>query len=109
RLYLAAIHYNKNSDRPQAVDKTGKPAVVTTFPKYTSDCKIRAKKVPPKYDYVKELKRLLLARIHNGRQCYDKEWDAILKKKPVDLSSERQKPSKDEARDLHKSRFPKKK
>ena len=34
RLYLAALHFNENSDREQAVDKEGKPRFSVRFPKF---------------------------------------------------------------------------
>ncbi len=34
RLYLAALHYNENSDRLQAVDQDGRPRYDLRFPKY---------------------------------------------------------------------------
>lgn len=34
RLLLAALHYNENSDRLQAVTKDGRPCYTIRFPKF---------------------------------------------------------------------------
>ena len=34
RLYLAAMHYNENADRAQALDKHGQRRFAIKFPKY---------------------------------------------------------------------------
>ena len=49
RLYLAAMHYNYNADRPQAKDKKGNPATSVYFPKFKDEGQVRIKKVPAKY------------------------------------------------------------
>lgn len=35
-MYLAALHFNENSDRPQAVNRNGDPIYAVSYPKSRS-------------------------------------------------------------------------
>ena len=42
---LAGMHYNYNANRPQAINKYGKPATKTSFPKFKAgEASVRVRK-----------------------------------------------------------------
>ncbi|XP_077548003.1 uncharacterized protein LOC144160657 [Haemaphysalis longicornis] len=57
RCTLAALHYNENAGRDQAVTKAGEPRWQLNMPKAgTGDCTVVAIKKPPTYKYVARLR-----------------------------------------------------
>lgn len=53
RLLLAALHYNENSDRLQAVTKDGRPCYTMRFPKFKKgDYSVRKEKTCATYGII---------------------------------------------------------
>ena len=71
-MYLAAMHYNANSDRLQAFNKqTGKPLYRISYPKYYKGrALVRVKKTAPSYSK---------SRIYNKLSIDEKLYILILK------------------------------
>lgn len=50
RLYLAAMHYNENANRPQAETKDGVPLFKISFPKARKgECIVKPQKTQPTF------------------------------------------------------------
>lgn len=67
RLRLAALHYNENSYREQAMTQDGIPQVRVVYPKYKKGaCSLKKVLVKCTYNYVKELKATVYDMVMNG-------------------------------------------
>ncbi|CAN7943196.1 unnamed protein product, partial [Ixodes hexagonus] len=60
RTYLAALHYNENAGRPQAVTKGGERRWVVKFPKATKGAVVVPCKTDCTYGYVEEIMTVVL-------------------------------------------------
>ncbi|CAN7947329.1 unnamed protein product, partial [Ixodes hexagonus] len=60
RTYLAALHYNENAGRPQAVTKGGERRWVVKFPKATKGAVVAPCKTDCIYGYVEEIMTVVL-------------------------------------------------
>ncbi|CAN7995733.1 unnamed protein product [Ixodes hexagonus] len=60
RTYLAALHYNENAGRPQAVTKDGELVWVIKFPKAKKGAVVAPRKTGCTYEYVGELMAAVL-------------------------------------------------
>ncbi|CAM4598848.1 unnamed protein product [Leuciscus chuanchicus] len=104
RLYLAAMHYNENSDRHQATTTAGQAVFKFVFPKSKKgECTAKPVKIDPTYNYVDELISLLVNKVFLDPTPYTEELHAV--PIPPPLSSEYEKPSKEEVIARHVSRF----
>ncbi|XP_065146034.1 uncharacterized protein [Paramisgurnus dabryanus] len=104
RLYLACMHFNENSNRPQAKTKTGKPVYRLLFPKAKKgEYSTRPLKTQATYCYVYRLMDFLFEKVILDPVPYMEEIHKI--KVPETLSSQYERPSMEEAISRHKSRF----
>ncbi|XP_063064480.1 uncharacterized protein LOC134456839 [Engraulis encrasicolus] len=104
RLYLAAIHFNENANRPQAQTADSVPLFKISFPKSKKGgCTIERQKIPPTFGYVDVLMDLILDEVFVNPAPYT---DAMLTiRVPEDLSAQFNKPDKEEVIARFVSRF----
>lgn len=99
RLYIAAIHYNENKDREQALTKPGDPRYSIEFPKYKKGGHIVRKILcNPTYNYVEELFEELFKSVKSSHYIE-------LPSPPPPLCSQYDHPEKDTAVSAFQSRF----
>ncbi|CAM4649718.1 unnamed protein product [Leuciscus chuanchicus] len=97
-------HYNENSDRHQATTTAGQAVFKFVFPKSKKgECTAKPVKIDPTYNYVDELISLLVNKVFLDPTPYTEELHAV--PIPPPLSSEYEKPSKEEVIARHVSRF----
>ncbi|XP_063058185.1 uncharacterized protein LOC134451650 [Engraulis encrasicolus] len=86
RLYLAALHFNENSGRPQATSADGEPLFRVAFPKsQTRECTDKPVKVEPTYRYEEDLVDLVFDKVFPDPTPYVEE---VLKiPRPPDVPS----------------------
>ncbi|XP_063058186.1 uncharacterized protein LOC134451666 [Engraulis encrasicolus] len=86
RLYLAALHFNENSGRPQATSADGEPLFRVAFLKsQTRECTDKPVKVEPTYGYEEELVDLVFDKVFPDPTPYVEE---VLKiPRPPDVPS----------------------
>ncbi|XDV42669.1 hypothetical protein PO909_011287 [Leuciscus waleckii] len=104
RLYLAALHFNENAGRPQASTAAGEPLFKVVFPKYKKR-QYFAKSTFRECNnfYVDNLLELIFENVVVDPTPY---MDDILKISiPEDLTSQFDKPDKQEVIDSYVSRF----
>ncbi|XP_073720047.1 uncharacterized protein [Misgurnus anguillicaudatus] len=64
RLYLSAMHYNENGDRPQAKSQKGEPLFKISFPKARKgECSAKPHKTEPTFGYVADLMNLIFEEV----------------------------------------------
>ncbi|CAM4650060.1 unnamed protein product [Leuciscus chuanchicus] len=104
RLYLAVLHFNENAGRPQARTAAGEPLFKVVFPKYKKrQYFAKPVKVEPTFQYVDNLLELIFENVVVDPTPY---MDDILKISiPEDLTSQFDKPDKQEVIDSYVSRF----
>ncbi|XDV33410.1 hypothetical protein PO909_003834 [Leuciscus waleckii] len=100
RLYLAAMHFNENADREQAMNLESKAVYRIMFPK--------SKKGQPtvksvKTGYVKDLMRLVCVEVFEDPANYVEELRKV--PIPVSLSEQFDRPAKEDLIARHVSRF----
>lgn len=85
RLYLAAMHYNENADRPQAETEEGVPLFKISFPKSRKEeCRVKPQKTQPTFGYVADTMDLIFEKVFVNPVPYT---DALLAiPVPEDLS-----------------------
>ncbi|XP_052472998.1 uncharacterized protein LOC128029320 isoform X3 [Carassius gibelio] len=85
RLYLAAMHYNENADRPQAETEEGVPVFKISFPKARKEeCRVKPQKTQPTFGYVADTMDLIFEKVFVNPVPYT---DALLAiPLPEDLS-----------------------
>ncbi|KAL2079798.1 hypothetical protein ACEWY4_025542 [Coilia grayii] len=95
RLYLAAMHYNENANRPQAQTAEGVPLFKISFPKSRKgECRVKPQKTQPTFGYVTVLMDLIFEEVLVNSTPYT---DALLTiHVPEDLSAQFEKPDKEE-------------
>ncbi|XP_073710642.1 uncharacterized protein [Misgurnus anguillicaudatus] len=104
RLYLAAMHYNENGDREQATTTSGQPMFRIVFPKSKKGgCTAKPIKTAPTYDYVSDLMKLVFEEVFPDPATFVDELKSI--PVPTTLSSQFEKPSKEEVIGSRISRF----
>lgn len=104
RLYLAAMHYNENAEREQATTTSGQPMNKVVFSKSKKgECTAKPLKAAPSYDYVADLMKLVFEEVFADPAPFVEE----LKQIPIPsfLSSQFERPLKEEAVDRHISCF----
>lgn len=93
RLYLAAMHFNENTGRPQATSSSGELLYRLNFPKSKrGEFSMKPVKVDPTYDYVDELMDLIFGKVFEDPGTYEAEVQKILI--PDGLSAQFEKPDK---------------
>ncbi|KAL3873816.1 hypothetical protein ACJMK2_028655 [Sinanodonta woodiana] len=98
RLHLAALHFNENANRPQAMTNSGTSRYQISFPKYKKGGYIvKEVKEDCTYKYVEELIAALEEMV--------KEPEPVDRQIPPPLCSQFQRPDKLNAVQAHKSRF----
>ncbi|KAM7285079.1 uncharacterized protein ISCGN_032053 [Ixodes scapularis] len=105
RTRLAILHYNKTSDRCQAVTQQGDPCfTVTTSKARKGHATAREKKTNPTYEYVGKLVQEVMA---SNEQCTSLDEAAIAKKRifPAPMNAAFTRPSKRELVEARRSRF----
>ncbi|XP_057206770.1 uncharacterized protein LOC130564597 [Triplophysa rosa] len=96
RLYLASMHFNENSNRPQAKTKTGKPMYRLLFPEAKKgEYSTRPLKSQATYRYVNNLMTFLFEKVIPDPLPYMEEIHKI--KVPETLSAQYGRPSMEEA------------
>ncbi|RXN07569.1 hypothetical protein ROHU_032261 [Labeo rohita] len=104
RLYLAVLHHNENANREQATTSAGEAVYKMIFPKSKKgECTVRPLKTDPTYNYVEELLRLVFEEVIVDPTPFVSQLNTI--PIPTDLSSEFERPSKEETAGRHVSRF----
>lgn len=98
------MHYNENADRPQAQSITGEPLFRVCFPKAVKgDCRAKPVKTEPTFKYVADMVDLILEKNFIDKAPY---MEAVLAIPiPEDLSSQYQRPAKEEVIASYVSRF----
>ncbi|KAL2076355.1 hypothetical protein ACEWY4_028056 [Coilia grayii] len=91
RLYLAAMHYNENANRPQPQTAEGVPLFKISFPKSRKgECRVKPQKTQPTFGYVTVLMDLIFEEVLVNPTPYT---DALLAiHVPEDLSAQFEKP-----------------
>ncbi|XP_063046055.1 uncharacterized protein LOC134440057 [Engraulis encrasicolus] len=104
RLYLAAIHFNENANRPQAQTADGEPLFKISFPKSKKgECTVKRQKTPPTFGYVDVLMDLILEKVFVNPAPYTDAMKAM--RVPEDLSAQFNRPDKEEVIGSFLSRF----
>ncbi|KAI7803826.1 hypothetical protein IRJ41_012114 [Triplophysa rosa] len=104
RLYLAAIHYNENRDREQAVTTSGQPIYKVVFPKSKKgEATTKPLKTPPSYEYVTDLMKLVFEEVFTDPAPFVEELKQI--RVPASMSSQFDRPSMEEVVGRHVSLF----
>ncbi|XP_051283271.1 uncharacterized protein LOC127378466 [Dicentrarchus labrax] len=103
RLYLAALHFNENADRPQATTSAGEPLFRLHFPKWKKgECTAKPVKQPT-FHYVDEILDLVFEKVFPDPGPYT---DEVLKISiPEDLTAQFERPDKKEVIDHYVTRF----
>ncbi|XP_078124388.1 uncharacterized protein LOC144529259 [Sander vitreus] len=92
RLYLAAMHYNENADRPQAKTQEGEPLFKIYIPKARKgECRAKPQ---PTFGYVADMMDLIFEEVFVNPTPYTAALLAI--PVPEDLSAQYEKPDKEE-------------
>ncbi|KAL2093122.1 hypothetical protein ACEWY4_010434 [Coilia grayii] len=104
RLYLAAMHYNENANRPQAQTAEGVSLFKISFPKSRKgECRVKPQKSQPTFGYVTVLMDLIFEEVLVNPTPYT---DALLAiHVPEDLSAQFEKPDNEEVIANFVSRF----
>ncbi|XP_067237056.1 uncharacterized protein [Chanodichthys erythropterus] len=104
RLYLAAMHYNENANRPQAETEDGVPLFKISFPKARKgECIVKPQKTQPTFGYVADMMNLIFEKVFVNPTPYT---DALLAiPVPEDLSEQYEKPDREEVIASFVSRF----
>ncbi|CAN7977712.1 unnamed protein product [Ixodes persulcatus] len=112
RVYVAALQFNENGDRPQATTKEGKKRFLVKRPKQTKRPIASPMKGPCTYAYVQELMKETLAlngpfprSVHCHYRSYRAAREANCVEAPPSLSSGFERPNKDLLISNHRSRF----
>ncbi|XP_026128189.1 uncharacterized protein LOC113108962 isoform X2 [Carassius auratus] len=104
RLYLAAMHYNENADRPQAETEEGVPRFKMYFPKgRKGECIAKPEKTQLTFGYVADMMDLIFEEVFVNPTPYTESLLAI--HVPEDLSAQYEKPDKDKLIASFMSRF----
>lgn len=107
RTLLAAMHYNDNADRPQAMNSAGQLMYNIRFPKYKKgDFSVVPVKGDPVYNYVDNLLCRLFTDVVNNKQEFQQLVHNITV--PPSLCSEYHHPNPSEAIENFTSRFSRK-
>ena len=92
RLYLAALHFNENSNRDHRVNAAGEPVQKVRFPKFKhGGHSVVLVKESPSFDYVDELLTLLFNSVLKDPTDYQQHINDIVV--PAPLCSEFQRPT----------------
>ncbi|XP_010767710.1 uncharacterized protein [Notothenia coriiceps] len=106
RYYLAALHYNENSARLQAVTREGQERFTISFPKFKKgQHSVRKEKTPAKYKYTTNILEDLLQAYSDSPQNLRESIQEVRNQEPQPLASEMDHPDKDEAVRRHRCRF----
>ncbi|XP_056613533.1 uncharacterized protein LOC130429144 [Triplophysa dalaica] len=104
RLYLAAMHYNENGDREQAVTTPGQAMYKIVFPKSKKgEATAKPQKTAPSYDYETELMKLVFEEVFADPAPFVEKVKQI--PFPAPLSSPFERPLKEEVVHPQMSRF----
>ncbi|KAA0702421.1 hypothetical protein E1301_Tti017039 [Triplophysa tibetana] len=104
RLYLAAMHYNENGDREQAVTTSGQAMYKIVFPKSNKgEATAKPQKTAPSYDYETELMKLVFEEVFADPAPFVEKVKQI--PIPATLSSQFERPLKEEVVRPPLSRF----
>ncbi|XP_069102906.1 uncharacterized protein [Argopecten irradians] len=104
RLVLAALHFNENVGRNQAVTSQGDLSFKITFPKHKKGgYTLREVKTQPTFNYVQELRHNVLVRTEDSTMAKAKQH--ILPNAPPPLCSSFERPVKEHAVSIFQSRF----
>ena len=106
RLYLAALHYNENSDRMQAVTKSGHPQYSLRFPKFKKGgYTIKVNKCGPTYRYTSVLVQSLFEGYRHSPAALQGSIAHVRAAVPPSLAAAMERPVKEQAVAAHVSRF----
>ncbi|XP_074543284.1 uncharacterized protein LOC141803222 [Halichoeres trimaculatus] len=104
RLYLAAMHFNENANRPRAKTDEGLPLFKVHFPKaMKGECRAEPLKTEPTFRYVAEMMDLIFEEVFKDPAPFT---DAVLAIPiPEDLTAQLQRPDTEEVIAGYVSRF----
>ncbi|XP_038158943.1 uncharacterized protein LOC119795164 [Cyprinodon tularosa] len=95
RLYLAAMHYNENANRPQAKTREGVPLFKVHFPKaMKGECSMKPHRTKPTFSYVADLMGLIFDKVFVDPTPYTSALLAI--PVPEDFIEQYERPEKEE-------------
>ncbi|XP_051994441.1 uncharacterized protein LOC127652376 [Xyrauchen texanus] len=104
RLHLAALHYNENSNREYACNRSGEPSIKVKWPKYKKgDHSLHYTKTEPTYNYVESLLRLFFEEVVINPGPYQEQINEL--KVPDHLCAAFDKPNLQESEVRPWSRF----
>ncbi|XP_030274805.1 uncharacterized protein LOC115582760 isoform X2 [Sparus aurata] len=104
RLYLAAMYYNENADRPQAKTREGVPLYKVHFPKaLKGQCSAKPHQTEPTFRYVADMMDLIFDKVFVDPTPYTNAMLAI--PVPEDLNAQYEHPDKEEVIASYVSRF----
>jgi solute carrier family 8 (sodium/calcium exchanger) len=107
RYYLAALHFNENSERMQAVTIDGQPRYSIRFPKFKKgEYSIRIEKTPPTYAYTEKIMGKLMHEFETNRKGLQNSANDLMARQPPSLASAYHHPEKEVAAGQHRRRFP---
>ncbi|KAL9961215.1 hypothetical protein ACROYT_G030118 [Oculina patagonica] len=106
RLLLAALHYNENSDRLQAVTVDGRPCYSIRFPKFKKgEYSVREVKTAATYGYTEALIDVLIHDYEEDASSLKNSIAELRTSLPAPLAASFEKPCKQTAVDEFVSRF----
>ncbi|XP_070177851.1 uncharacterized protein [Littorina saxatilis] len=106
-LFLAALHYNENGDRGDAVDEEGNLKLIVTFPKAKKgEYSVRKSKGPPTYGYVSRLLEHLFENLTEDPGALEASLPEKFRDKPDFLAASHHHPSREEAAATYSTRYP---
>jgi hypothetical protein len=107
RYCLAALHFNENSNRMQAVTHDGQPRFRIQFPKSKKgEHTLRMEKTAPTYGYTRVIMRKLLQEFERSPTDLQLSIKDLRDRQPPTLASGFHHPNKAEAVKQHMCRFP---
>ncbi|XP_065068907.1 uncharacterized protein LOC135694142 [Rhopilema esculentum] len=107
RLLLAALHFNENANRKQAMTKQGKERWKISYPKYKKGAVAKPVKTKPTYGYVTELLHMSVKRRLELSSYSESLTEAaqLYVSTPGHLTDNIEKEDKEEVVKQHKTRF----
>lgn len=104
RLYLAALHFNENANRPQAKTRQGDPLYKLSFPKAKKgECCAKPVKTQATFGYIDAVTDLIFGQVLLHPQTYIEGLMRI--PVPQDLAAEYHRPAKEDVISGYVSRF----
>ena len=109
RIILAAMHYNENAQRKQAVNKSGEPVYSLHFPRFKKGgFTVRPVRSTATYGYIIKLMDVLMTKTMQDPTYVWQLWDEVMVEEPSSLCSTFIRPTLAEAVSQQTTQFTKK-